>query len=205
MKRKEQPPSEADRWRTLFNTHRPTLTAVAEILSHSRVSPELILDEAAADLEGSSVRDPFARVSAIRAVVKAAIAHNRDVANSRIEAEMRGPAQHVFSGGSLVGMLPWPERAVYLLREVLHYSRRNTALLLGMSDANIGQIYLLARKRISYSGNTSFPSLTDGSNMAGEIRSDRPIEMSFEEGPRDEFQLLFQSHRRERSEHTIQL
>ena len=205
MKRKEHPPSQADRWRTLFNTHRPTLTAVAEMLSYSRVSPEQILDEAAADLEGSSVRNPFAQIAAIRAVVKAAIAHNREAANSRIEAELPDPAQHIFSGGPLVGMLPWRERAVYLLREVLHYSRRNTALLLGMSDANIDQIYELARKRISYSGNRSFSSLTDGSNMAGEIRSDRPIEMSFQEGPRHEFQLLFQSHRRERSEHTIQL
>jgi hypothetical protein len=176
MKRKKHSPSEADRWRTLFNTHRPTLTAVAETLSHSCVSPEQVLDEAAADLEGLSVRYPFAQVSAIRAVVKAAIAHNREAANSRIEAELPDPAQHVFSGGSLVGMLPWRERAVYLLREVLHYSRRNTALLLRTSDANIDQIYLLARKRIGYSGNTSFSSLTDGSNMAGEILSDRPTE-----------------------------
>jgi hypothetical protein len=38
-------------------------------------------------------------------------------------------------------MLPWPERAVYLLREVLRYSRRDTALLLGMSDSNIDQLH----------------------------------------------------------------
>jgi DNA-directed RNA polymerase specialized sigma24 family protein len=205
MKRRDVSPGQAERWRTLFNTHRPTLTAVAEMLSHSSASPEQILDEAAANLEGSSVRDPFAQVAAIRAVVKAAIAHNREAATSRIEAELPDPAQHAFSGDSLVGMLPWRERAVYFLREVLRYSRRNTALLLGMSDADIDQIYELARRRISDSYNTSFRWLTDGSNMAAEIRSDRPIEMSFQEGPLDEFQLLFQGHRGERSEHTIQL
>lgn len=94
---------------------------------------------------------------------------------------------------------------MYFLREVLRYSRRNTALLLGMSDADIDQIYELARGRIGQSRNTSFRWLTDGSNMADEIWSDRPIEMSFQEGPLDEFQLLFQDHRGERSEHAIQL
>ena len=74
MKRREIPQGRPGRWRTLFNTHRPTLTAVAEMLSHSSASPEQILDEAVANLEGSSVRDPFAQVAAIRAVVKAAIA-----------------------------------------------------------------------------------------------------------------------------------
>ena len=205
MKRRENPPGRAERWRTLFNTHRRTLTAVAEMLSHSSASPEQILDEAAATLEGSSVRDPFAQVAAIRAVVKAAIAHNREADDSRIEAELRGPAQHAFSGASLVGLQPWRERAAYFLREVLRYSRRNTALLLGMSDADIDQIYELARGRIGQSRNTSFRWLTDGSNMADEIWSDRPIEMSFQEGPLDEFQLLFQDHRGERSEHAIQL
>jgi hypothetical protein len=205
MRRQEIPPGQAERWRTLFNTHRPTLRAVAEMLSDSSASPEQTLDEAAANLEGSSVRDPFAQVAAIRAVVKAAIAHNREAANSCIEAELPGPAQHVFSGDSLVEMLPWRERAVHFLREVLHYSRRNTALLLGMSDADIDQIHELARRRIGDSDNTSFCWLTDGSNMAAEIRSDRPIEMSFQEGPLDEFQPLFQGNRRERSEHAIQL
>ena len=75
MKRREIPQGRPGRWRTLFNTHRPTLTAVAEMLSHSSASPEQILDEAAANLEKvDQSGDPFAQVAAIRAVVKAAIA-----------------------------------------------------------------------------------------------------------------------------------
>jgi len=54
-----------------------------------------------------------------------------------------------------VGMLPWPERAVYLLREMLRYSRRDTALLLGMSDANVDQLQKFAKRRIRYFSNAS--------------------------------------------------
>jgi hypothetical protein len=54
-----------------------------------------------------------------------------------------------------VGMLPWPERAVYFLREVLRFSRRDTALLLGMSDANIDQLHKFAERRIRYFSNAS--------------------------------------------------
>ena len=64
-------------------------------------------------------------------------------------------------------------------------------LLLGMSDADIDQIYERARRRISYFRDAPFRLLTDGSNMAGEIWSDRPIEMSFQEGPLDEFHCCF--------------
>jgi DNA-directed RNA polymerase specialized sigma24 family protein len=47
-------------------------------------------------------------------------------------------------------VLPWPERAVYFLRRVLHYSCQETALLLGMSHAQIDQFYKFAAKRIAY-------------------------------------------------------
>jgi hypothetical protein len=49
------------------------------------------------------------------------------------------------------GTLTWPERALYLLREALGY----TALLLGMSDANIDQLHKFAEKRIRYFSNPS--------------------------------------------------
>jgi hypothetical protein len=70
-------------------------------------------------------------------------------------------------------MLPWPERAVYFLREALRYSRRDTALLLGMSDANIDQLYLFAQKRICCSSNPSFAPFPDAVDLPPEIRSGR--------------------------------
>ena len=44
--------------------------------------------------------------------------------------------------------LPWAERVTYFLREVLHYSRRDCALLLGISDANVDELNRFARKRM---------------------------------------------------------
>jgi hypothetical protein len=65
----------------------------------------------------------------------------------------------------------WPERAVYFLREALRYSRRDTALLLGMSDANIDQLYLFGQKRVRYSSNPSFAPLPDALALPPEVRS----------------------------------
>ena len=195
MTRAQHQVSQEAIWPTLFEEHRATLIAVAEMLLNCPVSPEHILDKAMAALEGSPVRENFAPVSAIRAVVKATVAHNCGAADSRTEAESQDPAKHRSFESSPGSALPWPERAVYFLRGVLRYSRRDTALLLGMSDASIDQLYEFAEKRIRYSSNTSFSSRTDVSDMSP----------GFQEGPRNEFQLLFQSHRRELSAYTMQL
>jgi DNA-directed RNA polymerase specialized sigma24 family protein len=46
--------------------------------------------------------------------------------------------------------LPWAERAVYYLREVLRYARRDTALLLGISDGEVSLLARAARKRMGH-------------------------------------------------------
>jgi DNA-directed RNA polymerase specialized sigma24 family protein len=45
-------------------------------------------------------------------------------------------------------MLPAPEHAVFVLREVLQYSRMNAALFLETSVANVDQLLESARERI---------------------------------------------------------
>ena len=142
----QQQAKPGSRWRTLFDEQGAILAAVAEMLLRDRVLPWQILDQARAALEGSPFRDPFAQVSAIRAVAQAAIAHNRSSANSAIEAETLDPWRFPLIPN--VGMLPWPERAAYFLREVFRYSRQDTALLLGMSDANIIN-YISSQKNVS--------------------------------------------------------
>jgi hypothetical protein len=47
---------------------------------------------------------------------------------------------------SQIAMLPWPERAVYFLRGILHYSCEETGLLLDLSDVQIDQLYKFAAK-----------------------------------------------------------
>ncbi len=49
-----------------------------------------------------------------------------------------------------IATLPWAERAVYFLHGVLHYSCQETALLLGLSDIQIDQLYTFAAKRIVF-------------------------------------------------------
>jgi hypothetical protein len=142
-------------WPQLFNEQRVTLTAVAEMLVHSRVASGQVLGHALTSLEGSPVRDNFGQICAIRAVVKAAIAYKLKNANCASEAEAPVTPKHQFPRIPQAGMLPWPERAVYFLREVLRYSRRDTALLLGMSDANIDQLHKFAESRIRDSSTAS--------------------------------------------------
>jgi hypothetical protein len=136
-------------WAALFNEQRATLTAVVEMLLPSRVAPGQVLEQALTSLEGSPLRDTFGQICAIRAVVKAAIAYKLKGANCESEAEATFTTNHQFPRIQHVGMLPWPERAVYFLREVLRFSRRDTALLLGMSDANIAQLHKFAGRTTS--------------------------------------------------------
>jgi hypothetical protein len=161
-------------WRTLLEAQGATLTAVAEILSATRVSAEQILEEAIAALEGSPLHGELGQNSAIRAVVKASISYHRKTAGSAIKAEAYDDApKYRFPGIPPIGMLPWPERAVYFLREALRYSRRDTALLLGMSDANIDQLYIFAEKRIRYAGEAAASLLPDASELSREVESNR--------------------------------
>ena len=53
-----------------------------------------------------------------------------------------------------IAVLPWPERAVYFLRGVLHYSCEETGLLLDLSEVQIDQLYKFAAKRIGYESKT---------------------------------------------------
>jgi Sigma-70, region 4 len=142
-------------WTALFNEQRATLTAVAEILVSSRVASCQVIEQALTSLEGSPLRETFGQICAIRAVVKAALAYKLKSANCASEAEASVTSKHPFPRIPHAGMLPWPERAVYLLREVLRYSRRDTALLLGMSDSNIDQLHKFAERRIRYFRNAS--------------------------------------------------
>ena len=163
-------------WRTLFEDHGATLAAVAAILSDNHVSPKQILEEAIAALEGSPLRCDFARNSAIRAVVKASLSYHRRTGALAIKAEAAadGP-KYRFPGIPLIGILPWPERAVYFLRHALCYSRRDTSLLLGMSDANIDQLHSLAERRLRHGDEASVCSLPDPLELSREVKSNHVV------------------------------
>ena len=141
--------NQAETWRTLFDENHSDLTIAAEMLLRCDLSPAIIINKALAAQEDSPYEDD-SHGHAIRAVVEAAIAHNRHTSNSSITAEAPGPVKRGFPGSSQIGMLPWPERAVYFQHGVLRYSGHDTALLLGMSVVQIDQLYRFAAKRIAY-------------------------------------------------------
>lgn len=152
--------NQGEMWRALFQQQHSLLTEVAEMLLYRSVSPEVVLQSALADLEGHLFDKSFGEVSATRAVVKAAIAYNYTAIDSWIVTTSSGPVNGDLSGPLPLESLPWAERAVYFLREVLRYSRRDTALLLGISDTNVDELNKFARKRMGIQVNTVHDSHT---------------------------------------------
>ena len=93
----------------------------------------------------------FASVCALREVVKAAIARNENsVEPQDVEEKWDIALQRWQSGPLPLEALPWAERAVYFLREVLKYVRRDTALLLGLSDREVDRLTRSAKQRMGF-------------------------------------------------------
>lgn len=141
-------------WRALFEEQHSELTKVAKILLCRQGSPEATVQTALAELDGSPFYKAFGLVSATRAVVKAAIAHNYISIDSWILTAPSGPVDYERSKPQPLEELPWAERAAHFLREVLDYSRQDTALLLRISDANVDRLNGFAKKRMGYAVHT---------------------------------------------------
>lgn len=150
--------SQGSMWRALFNEHHSELLEVAEILLYRNGSPEAILQAALAELDGKPFDKAFGRATATRAVVKAAIAHNYTDIDSWIVTASSGTIDELHPGVLPLETLPWAERATYFLRDVLHYSRRDCALLLEISVANVDELNRFARKRMGVPGVDSHQS-----------------------------------------------
>lgn len=135
-------------WDAILEEHHAELMEVAEMLLYRNGSPKAILLTAFAELDGRHFDKAFGKVAATRAVVKAAIAHNYAGIHSWILTASSATFDEEQFGLLLLEAIPWAERATYFLREVLHYSRRDCALLLGISDTNVDELNRFARKRM---------------------------------------------------------
>src|SRR5260370_15153307 len=96
---------------------------------------------------------PFGQ--AIHAAIDTAIEYNRETADSPLQAKTAPPVKLRVPGISQIATLPWPERAVYFLRGILHYSCEETGLLLNLSGVQIDQLYKFAAQRIGYESKTT--------------------------------------------------
>ena len=140
-------------WRTFFDDNHADLVIVAETLLRSHLSPERVLRKALSDLESSPCEVTFGQ--AIHAVIDTVIECNRETANSPLQATTPPPVKLRVPGMSQIATLPWPERAVYFLRGILHYSCEETGFLLSLSAIQIDQLYKFAAKRIGYESKTT--------------------------------------------------
>jgi hypothetical protein len=140
--------------------HSDLVLAAQTLLSCSTCAKE-VADEACSHLESAHVNEGFESIFAIREAVLLSIAR---VSQSSMESNgaFECNQQNHDRGAELqTAALPWPERAVFLMRDVLHYSRRETALLLRMTDAQIDQLTSFARIRIASINNNSVISLQE--------------------------------------------
>ena len=140
-------------WRTFFDDNHADLVIVAETLLRCHLSPERILRKALSGLESSPCEVSFEQ--AIHAVLDAAMEYNRETAESPFQTKTPPPVKLRVPGMSQIAMLPWPERVVYFLHRILHYSCEETGLLLDLSDVQIDQLYKFAAKRIGYERKTT--------------------------------------------------
>jgi hypothetical protein len=134
-------------WRKLFVQHQDILSAVARILTDGPCSPAAILFNAEMNLKSREVSAEFQYRYSIRAVVLAALV---------MPSSEDCPAEPELSDCCTADLahfehriqaLPYRERCVIFLRDVLEYSRRETALVLSASDAQVDDLHYFGRSR----------------------------------------------------------
>ena len=115
-----EPPAAFDIWREIFTTHRAALWSAANALVTCSCT-DTVLERAREEAGAMDVPGAFRYGYALRAVVKAAIAHAlqcRELPCDSHDSPSAAPkSAHIKS-------LPTPERFVYFLIEILGYPRR---------------------------------------------------------------------------------
>jgi hypothetical protein len=110
-----------------------------------------ILAKVEAEVRSRSVPDEFKLPSMVRIMVQLVIEHMRDRSQT-------SDARHASTDDarSSTSNAPKLERLVYFLRDILEYSTREAALLIGITDAQVDELLSFARKRIDmYEGPSS--------------------------------------------------
>lgn len=108
-----------------------------------------IVAKVEAEVRQRSVPDEFKLRFLIRTLVRTVIQHVRECSDPK--NAFRSPVH-----STSLAEIPARERLVYFMRDILEYSTRDTALLIGMTDAQVEEILSFVRKRIDM---TEGPSL----------------------------------------------
>lgn len=164
MKKAKLPQSvQIEFWQCLSDLDRERLSFAASVLVACESCAGKLLQEAREETQSAQVPPEFAYSFAMRVVVRLAIRHCQQPARACEQEEMRESRRLPLQDH------PWAERVAYFLGDVLGYSRRDAALLLGMCDAHVDQLSRMARKR-----GAVLESLGDGTGLAPRRTEPRP-------------------------------
>lgn len=137
-------------WDEALALYRGQLSFYIDYLIERDRSDELLV-KIEAEVRDRSVPDEFKRRFMLRVLARHVIQHMRECTRT---AEIMHASSYDSSISS-DGVLPL-ERLVYFLRDILEYSTRNTALLVGFTDAQVEKLRSFARKRFdTYAGPVS--------------------------------------------------
>jgi hypothetical protein len=103
---------------------------------------EDILRKLANEVRETSVPEKFTFRFMVRTLVQIVILHLRDCTQAADRAYYALRPIRSFQS------MPVQERLVYVLRDILEYSQRDTSLLIGITDAQADRLLSIARKRL---------------------------------------------------------
>jgi hypothetical protein len=136
------------RWHNLFLHHHEALSTIARILTEGPCSPAVILYNAESNIKYREVSEQFRFRYSIRAVVLAALVMpSLEECPDGFELFNCGIADLACFEDRMQA-LPRRERCVVFLRDVLEYSRRETALLLSTTDSRVDDWHYSGRNRL---------------------------------------------------------
>jgi Sigma-70, region 4 len=177
----------ADQWRALFQRHRDALSAVASILTDQACSPSFVLFNAEFKLQDKAVAAEFQLRYAIRTVVLVSLGVRLlEGCPDGIEL-FDCKTRELMDFREMLEALPLQERAVLFLRDVLEYSRRETALLLKTSDSQIEDLLTTGRGRLLREGAVSIDRIRQhfapqgtSRSLAVQIQSSQGVQIVYE-------------------------
>lgn len=142
-------PDDRTSWDEALSLYRGQLSFCLNSLIECDCSDELLLN-VEAEVRDRSVPDKFKQRFMLRVLVQHVIQHMRE--STRTAEIMRAGSYSSISAESS----PSLERLIYFLRDILEYSTRDAALLVGFPDAQVEKVLSFARQRIDmYEGPVS--------------------------------------------------
>jgi len=130
-----------DDWDGAFALHREQLNFYLDYLIRCKCDHQT-LAKSETEARERDVPDAFKLRFLTRSLVRNVIQHMREC------TETERPSGCADDGPETMTIIPAQERLVYFMRDILEYSTRDTSLLIGIADAQVEKLLLLARKRI---------------------------------------------------------